>query len=116
MSVDIKLKWDEAKAVGRVTGRGSRAIRDVAQALLDESKKQVPHNEGILEASGTVDSDGLAATVSYGDNASAPYAVRWHENRANFQRGRKWKYLEDPCNDPIFRDRALRYIAQQIKL
>lgn len=112
MSVDIKLKWDEAKAVGRVTGRGSRAIRDVAQALLDESKKQVPLDTGALERSGAVDSQGMEATVSY----DTPYAVRWHEHSANFQHGRKNKYLEDPCNDPIFRDRALRYIAQQIKL
>ena len=112
MSVDIKLKWDEAKAVGRVTSRGSRAIRDVAQALLDESKKQVPLDTGALERSGAVDSQGMEATVSY----DTPYAVRWHEHSANFQHGRKKKYLEDPCNDSIFRDRALRYIAQQIKL
>lgn len=112
MSVDIKLKWDEAKAVGRVTSRGSRATRDVAQALLDESKKQVPLDTGALQRSGAVDSQGMEATVSY----DTPYAVRWHEHNANFQHGRKKKYLEDPCNDPIFRDKALRYIAQQIKL
>lgn len=111
MSVDIKLKWDEAKAVGRVTSRGSRAIRDVAQALLDESKKQVPLDTSALQRSGAVDSQGMEATVSY----DTPYAVRWHEHNANFQHGRKKKYLEGPCNDPIFRDKALRYIAQQIK-
>ena len=53
-----------------------------------------------------MDSDETSATVSF----DTPYAVRWHEEPANFQRGRKNKYLEDPCNDPSIRARMLEYL------
>lgn len=66
--------------------------------LLAVSKQEVPLDQGPLRASGVVDvaSDGSAGTVSY----DTPYAVRQHEELGyRHQRGRKAKYLEDPCND-----------------
>lgn len=66
--------------------------------LLAVSKQEVPLDQGPLRASGMVDvaDDGSAGTVSY----DTPYAVRQHEELGyRHQRGRKAKYLEDPCND-----------------
>ncbi len=108
----FKLWWNAEEVYARILSGGEKGVRDVAQALLDESKKQVPLDTGALQRSGAVDSEGLTATISY----DTPYAVRWHENDACFQRGRKKKYLEDPVNDPGFRKNAIKYIAEQIRL
>jgi len=89
---------------------GEQGVRDCANLLLQESRKQVPLDTGALSRSGTVDSEGLKATVSY----DTPYAVRWHETNANFQHGRKMKYLEDPCNDPALKARMLDYFKNDI--
>ena len=89
----------------------AQAARDAAQALLDESAKQVPHDTGALELSGTVSSEPGHAVVSY----DTPYAVRWHETPANFQRGRKMKYLEDPANDAAVHQQMLDALARGLK-
>ncbi|NLI05378.1 MAG: hypothetical protein GX483_08990 [Actinomycetaceae bacterium] len=62
------------------------------------SKQQVPLDTGALKDSCavSVNADGTQAVVSY----DTPYAVRQHEYTGyRHQRGRKAKYLEDPCND-----------------
>lgn len=109
--MSLSVKWDDAKVLAVVQSRGAKGVRDCANMLLDESRKQVPIDTGALSRSGTVDSEGLAATVSY----DTPYAVRWHEHNANFQRGRKMKYLEDPCNDPTLKARMLEYLKNNIR-
>lgn len=91
---------------------GEKSVRDCANLLLEESRKQVPLDTGALSRSGAVDSEGLTATVSY----DTPYAVRWHETNANFQHGRKMKYLEDPCNDPALKSRMLEYLQRDLKI
>lgn len=103
---------DIRKALKAVRDGGEKGIRDCANLLLEESRKQVPIDFGTLSRSGIVDSKGLQATVSY----DTPYAARWHENDANFQHGRKKKYLEDPCNDPALRARMLQYLKDDITL
>lgn len=82
--------------VKKATKKGTRNALD---HLAAESKKQVPLDQGTLKASCYVDvnDDGSEGTVSY----DTKYAVRQHEELSyNHQRGRKAKYLEDPCNDP----------------
>jgi hypothetical protein len=91
----VQFGWFSAKTMDIVNRNGAKAVRDCANFLLEESKKQVPHDTGALERSGMVDSAGLEATVSY----DTPYAVICHERSANYQRGRKKKYLEDPVNN-----------------
>ena len=96
-SVSVKVKIDRA-LIKSVTQSGSRkATWSALDYLAARSKEQVPLDTGALKASCVVDvnGDGSQGTVSY----DTPYAVRWHENDANFQRGRKKKYLEDPLND-----------------
>lgn len=109
--MSLKVNWDPSTALG-ITARGGEAgVRACANLLLDEARKQVPLDTGALSRSGMVDSDGLQATVSF----DTPYAVRWHEEQANFQRGRKNKYLEDPCNDPALKARMLQYLCDNIQ-
>lgn len=107
----VKFGWYSVKVNDFVSQRVERAVRDCANALLDESKKQVPHDTGALERSGMVDSAGFEATVSY----DTPYAVICHERSANYQRGRKKKYLEDPVNDPYLHHRMNQYMLNALK-
>lgn len=98
MSVKVKVKIDKS-LVKQVVGSGSRlATFKALDHLANVSKQQVPLDQGPLQNSCYVDvaADGSSGTVSY----DTPYAVIQHESMGfNHQRGRKAKYLEDPCND-----------------
>lgn len=102
----VRLDWHGPDVLAAVEAAGERGIRDCAQFILDESRKQVPLDTGALSRSGAVDVQGLSGTVSY----DTPYAVRWHEQQANFQRGRKNKYLEDPLNDRSNVDKMIKHL------
>ena len=70
-----------------------RALLDIGNELLRLSQKEVPHDEGTLQNSGTVEEDGDDVLVGY----HTPYAHRLHEHpEYKFQKGRKGKYLTDP--------------------
>lgn len=108
----FKVNWDDSKARAIVQSGGSSAVRDCANFLLDESRKQVPIDTGALSRSGAVSVEGLNGTVSY----DTPYAVVQHEKLSlHHQRGRKAKYLEDPCNDPALKARMMEYLGNNIK-
>ena len=104
------VNWYPEVAIEILKAGGEKAIYQAANYLLDESRKQVPHDQGILEGTGTALADGFSATVSY----DTPYAIRWHEHNANFQRGRKMKYLEDPCNSPAVKARIIEFLQENI--
>jgi len=93
----------------------------MGHVILEQAKSEVPLDEGTLQRSGTVtmNPDGSPQGVihfGYGQGTGVPripYAVRWHENSARFQRGRKNRYLADPFNRlinklPEFLKRAIR--------
>lgn len=106
---NVDVETELAKQI--LKKNGQQGIRDCANLLLEESRKQVPLDSGALSRSGKVSPpEGLTTTVSY----DTPYAVRWHETNANFQHGRKMKYLEDPCNDPALKARMLEYLKNDI--
>lgn len=70
-----------------------KALMDIGDELLRISTAEVPHDQGILQASGTVQPEGNDVVVGY----HTPYAARLHEHpEYRFQKGRKGKYLEDP--------------------
>ena len=98
MSGTLKVKIDRDLIHSVTTSGSKKATWSALDYLAARSKEQVPLDSGMLKASCVVDvnADGSQGTVSY----DTPYAVRWHETNANFQRGRKMKYLEDPLNDP----------------
>lgn len=100
------ITWNGAQAQIRVDRAARRALLATGEALLEVMRTQVPHDEGTLEQSGMVldqyETDG-SVQISFGGGAGTPmarlaYALRWHENSANFQRGRKHNYMRDPMN------------------
>jgi len=70
-----------------------KATMDVASEVLRLSTFEVPHDKGLLQASGAIERDGDNAIVGF----NKVYAARLHEHpEYRFQKGRKGKYLEDP--------------------
>lgn len=70
-----------------------RALMVGAEALLTESNRTVPKDDGILKASGKVSGDKnlMTTAVSY----DTPYAARLHEHpEYNFQGTGRGKWLE----------------------
>lgn len=106
--MSMRVRWDDSKIMAVIEASTEDALRDCAAFILDESRKQVPFDTGALSRSGNSDADGSLAVISY----DTPYAVRWHEEDANFQRGRKKKYLEDPLNDPANQRRMIEYLRR----
>jgi len=92
---------------------GKKGLYKAAHHVAKLSKDEVPLDKRPLMDSQVVDIDeaGHEAVVSY----DTPYARRWHEEDANFQRGRKKKYLEDPINDPAAHDALQNCLAAEYK-
>lgn len=68
-----------------------------AHHLLGESRKLVPHEEGVLENSGQVSTDEASHTAAV--SFDTPYAVRQHEELDyKHDDGRQPKYLEQPMH------------------
>jgi len=84
------------------------SVDETAEKLLENMKTEVPLDESTLMKSGTTTSKpnpGLEVEtcISFGGGEGTgrpivPYALRWHEEDANFQRGRKRRYVADPFN------------------
>lgn len=70
-----------------------KALEDTADEALRLSQFEVPHDEGTLQNSGTVEIVGDGVVMGY----HTPYAARLHEHpEYRFQKGRKGKYIDDP--------------------
>lgn len=73
-----------------------KGVLNAAMELLRLSQLEVPHDEGTLQNSGSVE------VLPNGDvvmGYHTPYAARLHEHpEYRFQRGRKGKYIEDPIH------------------
>ena len=110
MKTRIRVELDTSALEGALKKAGRKGLWSALDYLAQQSKAQVPLDQGTLKASCAVDvnADGTAGTVSY----DTPYAVRWHEHDANFQRGRKKKYLEDPANDPSVQSNMVKIMQQ----
>lgn len=97
-------RWNGDSINGMIKDACIRAVDKTAHVVLSASNQEVPLDEGFLLRSGIVITryDRIAySIISYGGGPGTghpkiPYAIRWHENMANFQHGRKWKYLKDP--------------------
>jgi hypothetical protein len=93
------------------------AIGEIAYEILRLSTFEVPHDIGLLQASGSVQpqlSDADTVLVGY----NKVYAARLHEHpEYHFQKGRKGKYLEDPIknNLGIFRTHYKDSMSKIIK-
>lgn len=95
------IDWDESdfirgteRLVGVMRRTVSLALDKVANEVLRLSAREVPHDLGLLQASGTSEQVGdEEVIVGY----NKVYAARLHEHpEYRFQKGRKGKYLIDP--------------------
>ena len=87
-----------------------KRLLDIGNELLRLSQREVPHDKGTLQNSGTVEAVGGDILVGY----HTPYAHRLHEHpEYRFQKGRKGKYLTDPLykNAKVFE----RHLAGDLK-
>ncbi len=117
-------KWMGDQLIDLITTATTKAVNETAEDVLTESKKEVPLDENTLMTSGDVKLAPLGlpvAIIHYGGGPGTghpkiPYAKRWHENSANFQRGRKSRYLADPVNRYAgpFLEAALKKYLQKI--
>ena len=92
--------WRSGDVKNQVRRAGSRGVRAVAEHVLEESGRKVPHQTGTLERSGevSVDEEKCVAAVSYGSTGqggAASYAVKQHEDvTARHPNGREAKFFE----------------------
>jgi hypothetical protein len=99
-------KWRGDLAKQLIREGSAEGVHKFGFVVLEQAKNEVPLDEGTLKDSGdvTMNPDRSPEGVihfGYGQGTGQPripYAVRWHENSANFQRGRKSRYLADPFN------------------
>lgn len=98
-------RWNGNQIISALKNAAGTAVEKTCNLVLQESKQEVPLDEGILLRSGVVimKYELLKGTICYGGGSGTghpriPYALRWHEEQANFQHGRKNKYLKDPFN------------------
>lgn len=115
--------WNGPRITRNVLEACTRAVDKTGHVILTASQSQVPIDEKTLLGSGIVilknESGVPIAIVSYGGGAGTghpkvPYAIRWHEEQANFQHGRKWKYLKDPYNR-LAGPALLRNLEQELR-
>ena len=72
---------------------GKAGLYKAGNAIMRDSKMQVPHDTGALSQTGIVEKTKKGVELSY----DTPYAWRVHEGvEIRFRKGRKAKYLEDP--------------------
>jgi hypothetical protein len=90
----MTLIWKGDMVSARARQAGNLGVKLGAEHLLAKANGTVPHLDGILEQSGSVDSDDLEATVSYG-GAASDYAIVQHEHTEFHHPGKgRAKWLE----------------------
>lgn len=99
------------KAAGKAPQATLEGLQDAAELILAASRDLVPLEEGTLERSGRVTTDGVSrVAISY----DTPYAVRQHEDLTlRHTGGRSAKYLERPFMSMQAQVRAI--VAQRVK-
>lgn len=96
--------WKGDKIIKDTEKAMSDGLIDALEAIGEVSDSQVPHDTGYLMRSKTIKKDPnnpLKAYIGYGGGGVSgypivPYALKWHELPAQFQKGRKHNYLRDP--------------------
>lgn len=80
----------------KVADQVPKSLFDTGYEIMRLSQKEVPHDEGTLQNSGTVEAVQDDVVLGY----HTKYAARLHEHpEFRFQKGRKGKYLEDPIRN-----------------
>lgn len=110
----MQVKWYGGELTKEMRKEGKVAMLKLAEAVLEDANKDVPHDEGTLERSGDTSAEesakGIGAHVSY----DTPYAKRLHENpQYNFNEGRKGKWLEDTISKWKSEGRAVSFLRDR---
>jgi len=99
-----------------------KALHQVAQEEMTESKKLVPVDTGTLKNSGHVEQpkrigDAISVELGYG-GAAEDYAIPVHEDLEAFHRVGQAKYLEQPLNEsaPHIATRVFKKAAEDLGL
>jgi hypothetical protein len=100
--------WKGVQAEKMFVDYSNKVVDQALQAVGTLSDQQVPHDEGTLSISRTVKVEDGVGKIGYGGGPGTghpivPYAIKWHEESANFQKGRKHNYLRDPFNQNFAR-------------
>lgn len=95
MQYDGKMVTANLPNLEKALDRGvNKGVLDAAFEGMRLSQMEVPHDEGTLQNSGTVETLGNGDVVM---GYHTPYAARLHEHpEYHFQKGRKGKYISDP--------------------
>ena len=112
MSSAVKMTWRGAEITADGRAAAAEAIKKGLEHLLEESNRVIPHDEGVMQDSGSVDfnSSELAGTVFY----DTPYAVRQHEDATlSHKNGRKHHFLEESFNDQSAA--LLKFIQEELE-
>lgn len=96
-----------------------QALNEMGDTLLLISRMEVPHDKGMLQASGHVFPEGRdTVNVAYNTDYAAFQHEGGDEKRhiLHYQKGRKKKYLEDPLkiNGSRWESIAQKSIAQKL--
>lgn len=96
-------KWRGREAKRRMASSNEKALYMTLSVIGEQANSQVPIDEDTLQESQHTDVEDGVGLISYGGGPGTgiprvPYAIRWHEVSANFQKGRKKRYLADPFN------------------
>lgn len=97
------MSYDGKSVMANLPNLEKSLDRGVRKGLLDAgmegmrlSQFEVPHDEGTLQNSGTVE---VMPTGDVVMGYHTPYAARMHEHpEYRFQKGRKGKYITDPLD------------------
>lgn len=110
--------WNGDELIRRVNEACLESIYKTCEGVGAIADSEIPLNEGPLKNSKTIKTEmrkNPRGSISYGGGRGTgkpkiPYALRWHQQQANFQHGRKRFYLRDPFNKtaPILLNAALR--------
>lgn len=111
-------EWNGKQVEREFEKAASKAVENAVQATGEVSDKQAPHDTGELLQSKFVAVDPnnkLKVWIGYGGSGNTgiplvPYAAWWHENPANFQKGRKHNYLRDPVKTHL-----PKYLIRELK-
>ncbi len=96
--------WNGSKVIKEFRNECSDAMFKAGQTMKTQVLQEIPHDEGTLQdtvVSMLDPANNLTVVVGAGGGGASgmpevPYAVKWHENEANFQKGRKSQYIRDP--------------------
>ena len=98
------------------------AVERAVQRTGQVADQQVPHDEGILQGSKHIarDEANMSVSIGYGGGGVTglpivPYALKWHEVPANFQKGRKHNYLRDPFRSELPKHMKAEFTKRGLK-